>query len=265
MPILNAIELGAGAPAEDAPGLLGGAVHAAVAAHYDAASHAFAYAAFANSREFAALRAAARALAAFDSAALHIGLRLAFWLNVYNALVLHAIVARRARGGVRALGDFFSASAYVVGGHAFTLDEIEHGLLRVNAPRMGFGGAPLARNDPRRACTPYVFDDRVHFAMYSACRSSPPPRAYRAEGLDAALEVAARAYLGQHVRVEDGGATLVVPKVFDWYAADFGGEDGVRQFVIARLRRDEDVAAIDAAGGRPRLRYVEFDWSLNAP
>ncbi len=264
MPVLNAIEMGSGAPPGDAPGLLGAALHAAATTHYDAGSHEFGYAAFADSREFSALRAAARTLAAFDSATLPIGLRLAFWLNVYNALVLHAVVARRAFQGVRALGDFFTASSYVVGGHAFALDEIEHGLLRVNAPRLGFGPAPLARNDPRRACTPYVFDDRVHFAMYSACRSSPPLRAYRAERLEGALEGAARAYLGQHARVADGGATLVVPKLFDWYAADFGGEDGVRQFVIARLPNDEDVAAIDAAGGRPRLRYTDFDWTLNA-
>jgi len=263
MPVLNAIEMGSGAPAEDAPGMLAAALHSAAATYYDVEAHDFDYAAFGDSREYAALRAAARALAAFDAASLRIGLRLGFWLNVYNALVLHAVVARRARAGVRALGDFFSASAYVVGGFEFTLDDIEHGLLRVNAPRRGFGAAPIARDDPRGACTPYVFDDRVHFALYSACRSSPRLQAFRAEGLDAALERAARGYLGRHARVEDAGATLVVPKIFDWYAADFGGEDGVRQFVIARLPRDADVAAIDAAGGRPRLHYAEFDWTLN--
>lgn len=264
MPVLNAIEMGSGAPAEDAPGMLAAALHASATTYYDAAAHDFDYAAFGDSREYAALRAATRALAAFDAASMRIGLRLAFWLNVYNALVLHAVVARRALAGVRALGDFFSASAYVVGGHEFTLDEIEHGLLRVNAPRMRFGAAPFGRDDPRRDCMPYVFDDRVHFAMYSACRSSPRLQAFRAEGLDAALERAACGYLDRHVRVQDIGATLVVPKIFDWYAADFGGEDGVRQFVIARLPRDADVAAIDAAGGRPRLQYVDFDWTLNA-
>jgi hypothetical protein len=265
MPVLNAIEMGSAAAAGDAPELLAEALHAAAAAHYDADGHRFDYARFANSHEFVLLRAVARGLAAFDCASLRIGLRLAFWLNVYNALVLHAVVARRARDGVRALGDFFSASRYMVGGHAFSLDDIEHGLLRVNAPRIAFGAPPLARDDPRGAFTPYVFDDRVHFAMYSACRSSPPLAAFRAEALDQALEQTSRGYVARHARVEDAGGTLVAPRVFQWYAADFGGEDGVRQFIIARLPNEADVDAIDAAGGRPRLRYAGFDWSLNAP
>jgi len=202
--------------------LLAAALHAACAAHYDPARHAFDYRRFADSREFAALRAAARALAAFDCAGLRIGLRLAFWLNVYNALVLHAVVARHAHAGVRALGDFFSASQYVVGGHVFSLDEIEHGLLRVNAPRLAFGARPLARDDPRQALAPYMFDERVHFAMYSACRASPPPAAYLADGLAQALERAARAYLAQHVRVDAARALLHVPAMFDWYARETG-------------------------------------------
>ena len=264
MPVLNAIEMGSSAPPGDAPGLLAGAVHAACAAHYDPAHHTFDYRRFGDSREFAALRAAARALAAFDCAALGIGLRLAFWLNVYNALVLHAVVARRAAAGVRALGDFFSDSRYVVGGHVFSLDEIEHGLLRVNAPRFAFGAPPLAHDDERCALAPYVFDERVHFAMYSACCSSPPPAAYLAEGLPWTLERAARDYLAAHARVDAGSETLTVPKLFDWYARDFGGPRGVLEFVAARLERPEDLDALDRCGERLRLRYTEFDWTLNA-
>jgi hypothetical protein len=263
MPVLNAIEMGSGVPPPDAPALLEAALYGAVSTHYDAAAQCFDYEGFAASREFPDLRAAGRALAAFDCGSLRIGLRLAFWLNVYNALVLHAVVARRATRGVRGISDFFSASCYVVGGYRFSLDDIEHGLLRVSAQAGPFGG-PIARDDPRSAFTPYVFDERVHFAMYSACRSSAPLAVFRAEGLDAALERATRAHLERHVRVADAGAALVVPKVFDWYAADFGGDDGVRQFVIARIEREADLAALDAAGGRPRLRYADFDWTLNA-
>lgn len=264
MPVLNAIEMGSHAPAGDAPGLVAGALHGACAAHYDAARHAFDYARFADSREFAALRAAARTLAAFDCASLRIGLRLAFWLNVYNALALHAVVARRAYGGVRALGDFFAASQYVIGGHVFSLDEIEHGLLRVNAPRLGFGAKPLARDDPRHALAPYVFDERVHFAMYSACRSSPAPAAYLADGLAQTLERAACAYLEAHVRLAPGGDALVVPKILDWYAADFGGRRGVLEFVLARMPGDDIAAAAERHGLGLRLRFAEFDWALNA-
>jgi hypothetical protein len=264
MPVLNPIEHTSRAPSAEAPALLAGALHAACAAYYEPARHAFAYARFAESPAYGELRVAARALADFDCAALHIGLRLAFWLNVYNALVLHAVVARRARSGVRAVSDFFSGSQYVVGGHVFSLDEIEHGLLRVNAPRLAFGPKPLRRGEPRAALAPFVFDERVHFAMYSACRSSPAPTAYAAEHLEESLERATCDYLAAHVRLAPDGAALEVPKLFDWYAADFGGRRGVLEFLLARLPGDAVAAAAERHGLRLRLRYTDFDWSLNA-
>jgi len=108
-----------------------------------------------------------------------------------------------------------------------------------------------------------MFDERIHFAMYSACRSSPAPAAYTAAGLQAELEDATRAYLARTVRLENDGATLVVPKQFDWYGVDFGGESGAREFVIARLQRGEEIEAVDRRRGRVRLRYADFDWTLN--
>ena len=264
MPVLNPIEQYGRAADSDAPQLLAAALSSACAAHYDRARHAFDYARFAESPEFDELRVAARALADFDCAGLHIGLRLAFWLNVYNGLVLHAVVARRAFSGVRAVGDFFTASQYMVGGHVFSLDEIEHGLLRVNAPRLAFGAKPLRRGEPRHALAPFVFDERVHFAMYSACRSSPAPAAYAAGNLAESLERATCAYLAAHVRLAADGAALVVPKLFDWYAADFGGKRGVLEFVLARMPGDDVEAAVERHGLGLRLRYADFDWTLNA-
>lgn len=264
MPVLNAIEQGSRIPAWDAPVLLANALREACTAHYDPGRHCFDYAAFAHSPAYAALRLAARALADFECASLRIGLRLAFWLNVYNALVLHAVVARDARHGVRALADFFPGSQYVIGGHVFSLDAIEHGLLRVNAPRPGLGARLLRRDDPRLKLAPYVYDERVHFAMYSACRSSPAPSAYPAEGLDESLERATRAYLAARVRLGADGATLVVPKQLEWYAEDFGGERGVFEFVTARLQGEAELHAVERLGLKLRLRYAEFDWTLNA-
>ncbi len=119
-------------------------------------------------------------------------------------------------------------------------------------------------DDPRQRAAPILFDERVHFAMYSACRSSPALRVFGETGFDAELEAATRSYLGSHVRLANDGATLYVPKLFDWYETDFGGTEGVRAFVIARLERDEDVDAVDRRGGRVALKFKEFDWALNS-
>jgi len=265
MPILNAREDTAGNRPADPPASLAAALAACRAAHFDAARNVFDYGAFRHSAEYGSLQAAASALAAFDCASLGVGRRIPFWLNVYNALVLHGVIAREVGDSVRSVGDFYSESKYRVGGHEFSLDDIEHGLLRMNAaPRRG-ARRPMREDDPRQALAPILFDERVHFAMYSACRSSPALTVFGAATIEDELEAAARAHLRAHVRLANGGAALLVPKIFDWYEADFGGTDGVRAFVIARLERDEDVEAIDRRGRRVALKYQEFDWSLNAP
>jgi hypothetical protein len=265
MPILNpGDEEYPGAVAGDPPAALRTALEAACAAHYDAERNAFDYAGFARSPEYASLRAAALSLAGFDCGALGIAQRMPFWINVYNALVLHAVIVRGVSDSIRSVGDFYGESQYEVGGHAFSLDDIEHGLLRANVPPRRGARRPMREDDPRQRLAPILFDERVHFAMVSACRSSPYLMVFAEAGLDGQLEAATRRYLNAHVRLANDGTALLVPKLFDWYEADFGGTQGVRSFVIARLERDEDVETVDRRGGRVALKYLEYDWTLNS-
>lgn len=265
MPILNPNdEEFTGELAADPPVALRTALEASRLAHYDAGHNTFDYAGFAQSTEYEELRAAAESLARFDCGALGIGQRLPFWLNVYNALVLHAVVARGITDSVRSAGDFYGGSKYEVGGREFSLDDIEHGLLRANEPARRGARRPMREDDPRQRVAPILFDERVHFGMYSACRSSPWLETFTETGLDVQLESATRRYLGAHIRLDPGCKALRVPKIFDWYEADFGGAEGVRSFVIAHLEREEDVEAVDRKGGRVAIKYLEYDWSLNS-
>jgi len=265
MPILNPNdEEFSGELAADPPVALRSALEASRSAWYDAAHNAFDYAGFGGSTEYEALRAAAESLAGFECAALGIGQRLPFWLNVYNALVLHAVVARGVGDSVRSVGDFYGGAQYEVGGLEYSLDDIEHGLLRANEPPRRGARRPMREDDPRQRVAPILFDERVHFAMYSACRSSPWLETFTETGLDVQLESATRRYLSAHLRLDPDCKALRVPKMFDWYEADFGGAEGVRSFVIARLERDEDVEAVDRKGGRIAVKYLEYDWALNS-
>jgi len=265
MPTLNVSdEEWPGALASDPATALRTALEAASAGYYDAERNSFDYARFGLSAEYDELRTAAEALTDFDCGSLHLGQRMPFWLNVYNALVLDAVIARGIAESIRAVGDFYEQSKYEVGGLDFSLDDIEHGLLRANEPARRGGWRPMKDNDPRLAFAPILFDERVHFGMYSACRSSPALTVFQDSALDAQLEAATRRYLAAHVKLANSGAALHVPKLFDWYDADFGGPQGVRSFVIARLERDEDIDAIDRRGGRVALKFLEYDWSLNS-
>jgi len=236
---------------------------AAKAAHFDAAGCACDHAALHASPERARIAACLAALESFDLQRMAIPAQTAFWLNIFNAVVLRDAAELAAAGSVRAAGAFFERPRLKIGAFGYSLDDIEHGLLRGNVPKYGARRAPMRRDDPRLAHMPLAYDERMHFAMYSVSRSSPALNAFSAGRLDGELEDATARYLRQHVRVESDGALVVLPRQFYWYAADFGGERSALTFALARLD-DEIVDLVDRRRGRVKVRYAEFDWRLNA-
>lgn len=184
-------------------------------------------------------------LAEFDPRKMRIPAQLAFWLNVYNAAVVRDLLEFDG-------GEFFARPRLRIAGHAWSLSDIEQGMLR----------GSLKKSDPRLALAPVTFDERAYFGLYRACRSSPPLRVFHAERIEDQLEDAAREFVRATVRVKEEGAKLKVPQLFRWYEEDFGGVDGVLGFVVARLD-DETVELIDRRQGRVKVKYLDHDWTLN--
>jgi len=225
----------------------------------DAGCRGVPYAAIAASPAFAAYRALTGALRGFDPAALAGGRqRTAFWVNVYNALVIDAVISYGVNETIRESPGFFHRAAYRVGFHRFSLDEIENGLLRANRPLFPRLPPPFAPGDPRAALGPGALDPRVHFALNCGTRSCPPVAFYEAARLDEELDAAASSFINaEGVRVEDGEAVL--SPLFDVYADDFGGAEGARAWAL-RYLADPALRARLQAGA---ARNAAYDWTLN--
>jgi Protein of unknown function, DUF547 len=194
--------------------------------------------------------------------------RLAFWIDVYNALVIDAVIAfgvRRSVGEGR-LGylTFFRKAAYLVGGHRLSCDDIEHGILRGNRGHPFIPGPQFGPNDPRLALVIRPPDVRVHFALNCASRSCPPIGAYEAEQIDRQLDLAARSFVAGDMEVEPSRDIARVSRIFRWFADDFGGREGVLAILRRYLPDDERRRWLEAQGGRVRLKYRPYDWRLNA-
>ena len=239
------------------------ALEAARQAHFDANGAACDYAALARSPERERLAACLFALAGFDIKRAQIPSQLAFWINVFNAGVLRDARELESAGGAREVEAFFERPRLRIGEHSYSLDDIEHGLLRGNVAKPRRSQPPMKRGDARLEYMPIVFEERMHFALHSACRSSPPLRAFDGGKLDRQLEEAAADYIRRNVRVERQGAVLVLPRIFRWFAVDFGGDRGIVDFVVSRIADEAVVDMIDRRMGDVALRYVEFDWTLN--
>ena len=235
---------------------------ASAATHFDAEGLACDYAALGASRERGHLAVCLGALETFDPKRVRIAAQMAFWINIFNAGVLRDAPELEFAGDEEEIETFFERPRLAIFGQQYSLDDIYHGLLRGNAPAHGRLQAPMRRDDPRLAHMPIAFDERLHFALFRGSRSSPAFRVFEGGKLDIQLEEAATQYVQRMAQVDHDGGTLTAPKLLQWYASDFGGERGVLEFVLARLD-DAALERVERAGGRIRLRYGAFDWTLN--
>lgn len=164
--------------------------------------------------------------------------RVAWYVNAYNALVLRSVVQHGIPKSVLNVDDFFKAREHTVAGQERSLDELE-----------------------KKVLNPFAKDPRTHFVLVCAAVGCPILEAtpFRGQGLERRLERATRRYLESPQGAQTEPGLLRLSKIFDWYAADFGGPDGVRRFVTKRLGSTRK----DLLGPDFQVEYLEYDWTLN--
>jgi hypothetical protein len=194
------------------------------------------YAAIAGTHR-AALTAYLDALASVDVSALSRKQRLALYINLYNATMISAIADRYRPGYSVADKDWavFDEPLVRVGGAVISLNDLEHKRVR-----------PMG-------------DPRIHAALVCGARSCPPldPVAYTELNLNRLLERNVRRWLADagRNRIDVDAQTLELSAIFDWYADDFGGKEGLSTYV--NKYTDADVAGFE-------VTFLEYSWGLNA-
>jgi hypothetical protein len=223
------------------------------------------YQAFLASTEWKQLRAETARLRNFDLESLRSPQeKTAFWLNVYNILVKDGILALRVRGSVQRSIGFFDRAAYQIGGYRFSLEIIEHGLLRDNRLPISALRPTLTASDPRLRFGVSGVDPRIHFALNCGARSCPPIQFYSAEKLEAQLDAATRNFVrGPDVRVEPAKKRVALSQIFRWYAADFGADRRDVLRFLTRFVDDETKQYLQENLNAVSISYLPYDWSLD--
>lgn len=148
---------------------------------------------------------AAAELQAVDLAPLSREELMCMFINLYNALIIHAHVAFGApASALDRLAFFTRVAKYNIGGRDYSADDLENGVLRGNRPpasdvfallgltwlaKLPFGGS--GSGDPRRAKVVDPVDPRIHFALVCGAKSCPPIQLYTPARLEAGLQAAA--------------------------------------------------------------------------
>lgn len=173
---------------------------------------------------------------------------IAFFLNLYNALVIQQILQKYPIDSIRpqVLGIpnwisfllFFKKRRYTLNGDALSLDGIEKGILRSR-----------------------YSEPRIHFALVCASQGCPLLRseAYWPDRLSAQLEEDATRFINNPDKVHYDATerTLYPSKIFKWYRDDFLTQaESIPDYIQSYLPGAELPNDIS-------LAYKPYSWQLN--
>ncbi len=189
----------------------------------------------------------------------------AFWINIYNLLVIHGVIALGIRDSVKEVKNFFRRIYYRIGGMPFNAEDIEHGILRGNRRPPNSFFRVFGKHDPRLRYALKKVDPRIHFALVCASSSCPPIDIYTPEEIDRQLEISARTFLNSGgVILDKDRGTVKLSMIFKWYEKDFGRDKkDLLNFISPYLYRDEDRDYLARNAHRLKIQYQEYDWRLN--
>ena len=184
-------------------------------------------------------------LEAVDSKSLSQNEQFAFYANAYNAWTIELILSRYPGvKSIKDLGSLFESpwkkEIVRLDGQVMTLDNVEHDILR-----------------------PRFKDPRVHFAINCAAISCPPLSSvpYRGDILNDQLNVSTRSFLNNPDSYKLDGNDLYVSRIFKWFAQDFNYD--VLGFYL-NYANDELKQKLEAKRTALRIKYLHYDWGLNA-
>jgi len=160
--------------------------------------------------------------------------KLAYWLNVYNATAMKMVIDEYPIKSIRDIYDPWKRKVFKSQGVRYSLDDIEHGILR-------------KFNDPR-----------IHFLLNCSSVSSPRlwNRAYSAENIDRALEERTREFINDPQRNQISSDMVRVSQIFDWYKEDFES-NGISIINFINKYANVKIKSL------PKDAFVNYNWNLN--
>lgn len=171
----------------------------------------------------------------------------AYWINLYNAQTILTVLNHYPVDSIRDIDispGLFSNGPWdkellSIEGQDVSLNDIEHRILRP------IWDTPL-----------------THYTINCASVGCPnlATQAFTADNLESQQVQLAKAYINSPRGVQVDGGDITVSKIYDWFVADFGGNEAQ---VIKHLQQyaNEDLA--QQLAGQTSIDDYEYDWSLN--
>jgi hypothetical protein len=183
-------------------------------------------------------------------------LRLAYWINAYNAFTLKIIsenyplesINDLHKGGL-ILGHILGTTIWdhefiVINGKELSLNNIEHDIIRKEFK-----------------------EPRIHFALVCAAISCPLLRneAYEGDKLNKQLEYEAFKFFRDVERnnFNDETKTAYLSKILSWFEEDFGNNDEEVLRYVANFAPEEFKESLINETDKWDIDYLSYNWDLN--
>ncbi|NCO62396.1 MAG: DUF547 domain-containing protein [Flavobacteriales bacterium] len=158
----------------------------------------------------------------------------AFWINIYNACF--QILSGFEDAGMKAI---YTDKSVKIAQNRFSLDDIEHGILRKYRWKKSFGYLPNPLVSPLiKSLAVDTVDYRIHFALNCGAKSCPPIAFYSEDTLDNDLNKSMHSFITSETAVDDHKKKIVTSKLLFWYCADFGGLSQIKKLLQHVLIRN---------------------------
>ncbi|XP_021273632.1 uncharacterized protein LOC110408847 isoform X2 [Herrania umbratica] len=174
--------------------------------------------------------------------------KLAFWINIHNALVMHAFLAYGVPQNNMKRFLLLLRAAYNIGGHTISADTIQGSILGCRMSRPGqwlrlllSSRAKFKTGDERQAYAIGHPEPLLHFALCSGNHSDPAVRAYTPKRVFQELETAKEEYIRATFGIRKD-QKILLPKIVESFTKDSslclaGVIEMVQQSLPESLRR----------------------------
>ena len=162
----------------------------------------------------------------------------AFWINAYNAYTIKIILENYPLKSIMDIKQEGKTAWKIpfakVGGETFTLDHIEHEILRKK-----------------------LFDPKIHVGVNCASGSCPKLGnvAFTEENVDAQLTKLMNAFINDASRNKIDKKKVQISEIFNWFKDDFTKNGSVIDYLNKYSNSEIKSNA--------KISYLKYDWSLN--
>ncbi|KAI6668032.1 hypothetical protein NL676_000020 [Syzygium grande] len=153
--------------------------------------------------------------------------KLAFWINVHNALVMHEFLAHGIPQNKLKRMSLLLKAAYNIGGHTISVDTIQNSILQCRqlCPGKWLRLLLPSKQKFKVDSLPKAYEidhpePLLHFALCLGSRSDPAVRVFRSDKVFQELKVAKEEYLRSNFRLFK--KRIILPKLVNTYAKSSG-------------------------------------------